>query len=109
MERLVPFYNAQTGRTGHSLRLLVATSILCRLPHRSARKVIETMQENRSMQSLCHVPAPRLMTFLHPAPLCRVRKRLGTAGPLLSEERGFAHRKRAALIEADMRLMATTV
>src|SRR6266568_937594 len=27
IERLAPFYNPQKGRTGHSLRILVATSI----------------------------------------------------------------------------------
>ena len=31
IERLTPFYNPQKGRSGHSLRILVATSILCRL------------------------------------------------------------------------------
>jgi len=43
MERLVPFYNSQKGRTGHSIRLLVATSILCRLRQLSDRKVIENI------------------------------------------------------------------
>ena len=109
MERLVPFYNPQKGRTGHSLRLLVATSILCRLRQLSDRKVIENIQENRYMQYFCHVPDQRLMTFLNPSTLCRFRKRIGTEGTLIIEERVFEHLKRAAVIDADMMLMDTTV
>lgn len=109
MERLVPFYNSQKGRTGHSLRLLVATSILCRLRQLSDRKVIENIQENRYMQYFCNVPDQRLMTFLNPSTLCRFRKRIGTEGTLIIEERVFEHLKRAALIDADMMLMDTTV
>ena len=109
MERLVPFYNPQKGRTGHSLRLLVATSILCRLRQLSDRKVIENIQENRYMQYFCNVPDQRLMTFLNPSTLCRFRKRIGTEGTLIIEERVFEHLKRAAVIDADMMLMDTTV
>ncbi len=109
MERLVPFYNPQKGRTGHSLRLLVATSILCRLRQLSDRKVIENIQENRYMQYFCNVPDQRLMTFLNPSTLCRFRTRIGTEGTLIIEERVFEHLKRAAVIDADMMLMDTTV
>ena len=109
MERLVPFYNPHKGRTGHSLRLLVATSILCRLRQLSDRKVIENIQENRYMQYFCHVPEQRLMTFLNPSTLCRFRKRIGTEGTLIIEERVFEHLKGAAVIDADMMLMDTTV
>src|SRR6266851_5558014 len=109
MERLVPFYNSQKGRTGHSLRLLVATSILCRLRLLSDRKVIENIQENRSMQYFCNVPDQRLMTFLNPSTLCRFRKRLGTEGTLIIEDQVFQYLKRASVIDADMMLMDATV
>ncbi len=109
MERLVPGYNPQKGRTGHSLRLLVATSILCRLRPLSDRKVIENMQENRDMPYFCTVPDPRLRTFLNPSTLCRFRKRIGTEGTLIIEEQVFEHLKRAAVIDADMMRMDTTV
>jgi IS5 family transposase len=109
IERLVPFYNPQKGRTGHSLRMLVATSILCRLRQLSDRKVIENMQENRYMQYFCNVPDQRLMTFLNPSTLCRFRKRIGKEGTLIIEDQVFAHLKRAAVIDADMMLMDTTV
>ncbi len=47
--RLVPHYHAQKGRLGHSLRLLVALSILSRLRHLSERQVLARIQENRSL------------------------------------------------------------
>src|SRR6266446_4137232 len=109
IERLAPFYHPQKGRSGHSLRILVATSILCRLRQLSDRKVIENIQENRYMQYFCNVPDQRLMTFLNPSTLCRFRKRIGAEGTLIIEERVFEHLKRAAVIDADMMLMDTTV
>ena len=109
IERLVPFYNPHKGRPGHSLRLLVATSILARLRQLSDRKVIEAIQENRYMQYFCNVPDHRLMTFVNPSTLCRWRQRLGTEGTLIVEDQVFTHLKRAAVIDADMMLMDTTV
>src|SRR6266581_3605732 len=89
IERLTPFYHPHKGRTGHSLRTLVATSILCRLRQLSDRKVIENIQENRYMQYFCNIPDQRLMTFLNPSTLCRFRKRLGQEGTLIIEEQAF--------------------
>ena len=109
IERLAPFYNPQKGRSGHSLRILVATSILCRLRQLSDRKVIENIQENRYMQYFCNVPDQCLMTFLNPSTLCRFRKRLGKEGTLIIEEQVFEHLKRSSVIDADMMLMDTTV
>ena len=109
IERLVPFYNPHKGRPGHSLRILVATSILSRLRQLSDRKVIEEMQENRYMQYFCNVPDQSLMTFLNPSTLCRFRKRLGKQGTLIIEDQVFKHLKRASVIDADMMLMDTTV
>jgi IS5 family transposase len=109
IERLVPFYNPQKGRPGHSLRLLVATSILSRLRQLSDRKVIEEIQENRYMQYFCNVPDQSLITFLNPSTLCRFRKRLGKEGTLIIEDQVFEHLKRASVIDADMMLMDTTV
>jgi IS5 family transposase len=109
IDRLVPFYTPQKGRTGHSLRLLVATSLLSRLRQLSDRKVIENIQENRYMQYFCNVPEQSLMTFLNPSTLCRFRKRLGKDGPLIIEDQVFQHLKRASVIDADMMLMDATV
>jgi IS5 family transposase len=109
IDRLVPFYNPQKGRTGHSLRILVATSLLCRLRHLSDRKGIENIQENRDMQYFCNVPEHSLMTFLNPSTLCRFRKRIGTEGTLIIEDQVLHHLKRSSVIDADMMLMDTTV
>ena len=109
IDRLVPFYHPQKGRTGHALRLLVAASLLSRLRQLSDRKVIENIQENRYMQYFCNVPDPSLMTFLNPSTLCRFRKRLGKEGTLIIEDQVFQHLKRASVIDADMMLMDATV
>jgi IS5 family transposase len=109
IERLVPFYQPHKGRTGSSLRILVATSILGRLRQLSDRKVIQEMQENRSMQYFCNVPDHSLMTFGPPSTLCRFRQRIGQEGTLLIEDQVFQHLKRASVIDADMMLMDTTV
>ena len=107
--RLVPHYHSHTGRVGHSLRLLVAISILSRLRHLSDRQVIAHIQENRYLQSFCNVPDAGLRTFLHPSTLCRFRKRLGKAGCAIIEEQVFQLLKGAAAIEADTMLMDSTV
>lgn len=109
IDRLVPFYNPQKGRTGHSLRILVAASLLSRLRQLSDRKVIENIQENRYMQYFCNVPDQSLMTFLNPSTLCRFRKRIGKEGTLIIEDQVFQHLKRASVIDADMMLMDATV
>jgi transposase, IS5 family len=109
IERLVPFYHPHKGRTGHSLRILVATSILGRLRQLSDRQVIQEIQENRSMQYFCNVPDHSLMTFLNPSTLCRFRQRIGQEGTLIIEDQVFQHLKRASVIDADMMLMDTTV
>lgn len=109
IERLVPFYHLQKGRIGHSLRILVATSILSRLRQLSDRKVIEEIQENRYMQYFCNVSDQSLMTFLNPSTLCRFRKRIGKEGTLIIEDQVFHHLKRSSVIDADMMLMDTTV
>jgi hypothetical protein len=109
IDRLVPFYNHQKGRTGHSLRTLVAISILSRLRQLSDRKVIANIQENRSMQYFCNVPDQDLMTFLHPSTLCRFRQRLAKEGIAIIEDQVFKRLKRASVIKADTMLMDSTV
>ena len=109
MECLVPFYNPHKGRSGQSLRILVATSIVARLRQLSDRKVIEAIQENRYLQYFCNVPDQGLCTFLHPSTLCRFRTRLGHEGIGVIEEHVVQHLKRAGAIQADMMLMDSSV
>jgi IS5 family transposase len=106
---LVPLYNPKKGRTGHSLRILVATSILSRLRQLSDRKVIERIQENRYIQYFCNVPDRQLRTFLHPSTLCRFRQRLGEKGISVIEEQVFERLKGAGVINAETMLMDSTV
>src|SRR3989442_6028646 len=108
IERLAPFYRPQKGRSGHSLRLLVATSILCRLRQLSDRKVIEHIQENRYMQYFCNVPDPSLMTFLNPSTLCRFRNLIEPAATLIIQDQDFQIFKPAPSTTADTILMNAT-
>lgn len=107
--RLVLNYHSHKGRTGHSLRMLVAISILARLRHLSDRPVIASIQENRYRQYFCNVPDKGLPTFLHPSTLCRFRQRVGKAGCAIIEDQVFQQLKGAAAIEAETMRMDSTV
>jgi transposase, IS5 family len=109
IDRLVPFYAPQKGRTGYSLRTLVGVSMVARLRQLSDRKVITAIQENRYLQYFCNVPDQGLLTFLNPSTLCRFRQRLGQEGIGVIEEQVFQHLKRASAIQADMMLMDSSV
>jgi IS5 family transposase len=109
IDRLVPFYNTQKGRTGSPLRTLVATSLIARLRQFSDRRVIKEIKENRYIQYFCDVPDAILKTCMHPTTLSTFRKRLGTKGIAILEEEVFTHLKDAHAIEADMMLQDSTV
>jgi len=109
IDRLTPFYNPHKGRKGHSLRTMVAISILARLRQLSDEKVIEGIKETRVMQYFCNVPDRGLNTLMNPSSLCRFRKRLGTTGIAIIEEGIFNHLKDAHAIEPDMMLQDSTV
>lgn len=109
IDRLVPLYDSKKGRTGHSLRTLLAIPIVARLRQLSDRKVIKEIQENRYLQYFCNVPDQGLLTFLNPSTLCRFRKRLGQEGIEVIEEQVFQHLKQAGAIKADMMLMDASV
>jgi IS5 family transposase len=109
IDRLVPFYDITKGRTGQSLRTMVAVSLIARLRQFSDRKVIKEIKENRYIQYFCNVPDGSLKTCMHPTTLCTFRKRLGTQGITMIEEEVFYHLKNAHAIEADMMLQDSTV
>jgi transposase, IS5 family len=109
IDRLIPFYDAQKGRHGQSLRTMVATSLIARLRQFSDRKVIKEIKENRYIQYFCNIPDATLKTCMHPTTLCTFRKRLGPQGIAIIEEEVFDHLKRAHAIEADMMLQDSTV
>ena len=109
IDRLVPFYDTQKGRTGQPLRTMVATSLIARLRQFSDRRVIKEIKENRYIQYFCNVPDAILKTCMHPTTLSSFRKRLGTQGIAIIEEEVFKHFKNAHVIEADMMLQDSTV
>jgi IS5 family transposase len=109
IDGLVPFYDAQKGRTGQPLRTIVATSLIARLRHFSDRQVIKEIKENRYIQYFCNVPDASLKTCMHPTTLCTFRKRLGAQGIARIEEEVFTQLKNAHAIEADMMLQDSTV
>lgn len=86
IDRLIPFYHPGKGRTGKSLRIMIAIFILARLRQLSDPKVIEAIKENRYMQYFCNVPDAGLRTFSDPSSLCRFRKRLDQQGIAIIEE-----------------------
>jgi len=109
IDHLTPFYDAQKGRHGQSLRTIVAISIVARLRQLSDRKVIEEVKENRYIQYFCNVPDQGLRTFMNPSTLCRFRKRLGEKGIAIIEEAVFDRLKEAQAIKVDMMLQDSTV
>lgn len=109
IDPLLPSYAPHTGRMGRSRRTLVGIAVVARLRQLSDRKVSEAMQANRYVQYFCHVPAPGLLTFLHPPTLCRFRQRLGQEGIEVLEEQVFMHLKRAGALNADMRRMDSSI
>jgi len=109
IDHLVPFYDNQKGRLGHSLRTLAATLLVSRLRQLSDRKVIKQLQENRYMQYFCNVPDQGLLTFLNPSTLCRFRKRLGKSGIAIIEDQVFERLKGAGVIDAATMLMDSSV
>ena len=109
IDRLVPFYDTQKGRTGQSLRTMVAVSLIASLRQFSDRTVIQAIKENRYIQYFYNVPDAILKTCMHPTTLCTFRKRLGTQGIARIEEEVFHHLNGAHAIEADMMLQDSTV
>jgi IS5 family transposase len=109
IDRLIPFYDAQKGRTGQSLRTMVAVSLIARLRQFSDRQVIKEIKENRYIQYFCNVPDASLKTCMHHTTLSIFRKRLGTKGIATIEEELFNQLKNAHVIKADMMLQDSTV
>lgn len=109
IDRLIPFYHADKGRTGQPLRTMVAITMVAKLRLLSDRKVIKAIQENRYLQYFCNIPDRQLRHFLHHSTLSTFRKRLGEQGIAIIEEAVFDHLKDAQAIEVDMMLMDSTV
>jgi IS5 family transposase len=106
---LTQFYDDNSGRSGKSLRVIVALLILGRLRCLGDRPVVAQVKENRYMQYFCNVPDSELASFVNSSTLSRLRKRLGEKGISIIETEVFGLLRRSDIIEGDTLLMDSTV
>lgn len=107
--RLTQFYEAQKGRFGKSLRMMIAILIVSKLRGLSDPEVVAQVKENRYLQYFCNVADEGLQTFLSSSAICRFRKRLGQKGAAIIEAEVFQRLRRCGVIEGDTSLIDATV
>jgi transposase, IS5 family len=107
--QLTQFYDDNSGRSGKSLRVMVALLILARLRSLGDRPVVAQVKENRYMQYFCNVPNTELANFVDPSLLTRFRKRLGEKGLAIIETEVFELLRQAGIIKGDTLMMDSTV
>jgi IS5 family transposase len=107
--QLTQFYDDNSGRSGKSLRVMVALLILSRLRSLGDRPVVAQVKENRYMQYFCNVPDADLANFVVPSLLTRFRKRLGEKGLAIIEVEVFELLRQAGVIKGDTLMMDSTV
>jgi IS5 family transposase len=107
--QLTQFYDDNSGRSGKSLRIMVALLILARLRSMGDRPVVAQVKENRYMQYFCNVPDADLAHFVDPSLLTRFRKRLGEKGIAIIETEVFELLRRVGIIKGDTLMMDSTV
>ena len=109
INQLTQFYDDNNGRSGKSLRVMVALLILARLRSLGDRPVVAQVKENRYMQYFCNVPDADLANFVDPSLLTRFRKRLGEKGIAIIETEVFALLRQVGIIKGDTLMMDSTV
>jgi len=107
--QLTQFYDDNSGRSGKSLRIMVALLILGRLRSLGDRPVVAQVKENRYMQYFCNVPDADLANFVDPSLLTRFRKRLGEKGVAIIETEVFELLRQVGIIKGDTLMMDSTV
>ncbi len=107
--QLTQFYDDNSGRSGKSLRIMVALLILGGLRRLGDRPVVAQVKENRYMQYFCNVPDVDLANFVDPSLLTRFRKRLGEKGVAIIETEVFELFRRTGIIKGDTLMMDSTV
>ncbi len=107
--QLTQFYDDNSGRSGKSLRVMVALLILARLRSLGDRPVVAQVKENRYMQYFCNVPDADLANFVDPSLLTRFRKRLGEKGIAIIETEVFELLRQVGIIKGDTLMMDSTV
>jgi IS5 family transposase len=109
ISQLTQFYDDNSGRSGKSLRVMVALLILSRLRSLGDRPVVAQVKENRYMQYFCNVPDAELANFVNPSTLPLFRKRLGEKGISIIETEVFELLRRTGIIKGDTLMMDSTV
>ncbi len=109
ISQLTQFYDDNSGRSGKSLRVMVALLILARLRSLGDRPVVAQVKENRYMQYFCNVPDAELANFVNPSTLPLFRKRLGEKGISIIETEVFELLRRTGIIKGDTLMMDSTV
>ncbi len=107
--QLTQFYSNDSGRSGKSLRIMVALLILCRLRLLGDDLVVAQVKENRYMQYFCNVPDSELANFVNSSSLCRFRRRLGEKGIAIIETEVFELLRRCDIIKGDTSMIDSTV
>ncbi|MCK4518083.1 transposase [Candidatus Babeliales bacterium] len=106
---MVSYYADRQGRTGTSLRTIVAIFIVAKLRLLGDRPVVEQVKENRYIQYFCNVPDEELRTFMHHSNLTKLRKRFGVKGMEILESAIFNVLRLAGIIKEDSMLTDSTV
>jgi len=106
--QLTQFYDDNSGRSGKSLRVMVALLILARLRSLGDRPVVAQVKENRYMQYFCNVPDSELANFVNSSVLCRFRQRLGEKGIAIIETEVFEFFRQSDIIKGDTLMMDST-
>jgi IS5 family transposase len=107
--QLTQFYDDHSGRSGKSLRIMVALLILARIRRLGDRPVVAQVKENRYMQYFCNVPDADLANFVDPSLMTGFRKRLGEKGVAIIETEVFELFRRTGIIKGDTLMMDSTV
>lgn len=68
---------------------MIALVIVSRLRLLSDEKVVQQAEENRYIQYFCNIPDKKLRTFINPSTICTFRKRIGSEGAAVIEEKIF--------------------
>jgi transposase, IS5 family len=109
IDRLIRFYDAEKGRFGGSLRIMIAILIVAKLRQLSDRQVVAQVKENRYIQYFCNVSDENLQTFLNSSTICTFRKRIQEKGVAIIEAEVFDYLRRCGLIQGDTSLIDSTV
>lgn len=108
INQLTQFYDDNSGRSGKSLRVMVALLILARLRSLGDRLVVAQVKENRYMQYFCNVPDSELANFVNPSTLPLFRQRLGENGIAIIETEVFELLRQSGIVKGDTLMMDST-